>query len=159
MNTKGRNTLYTLTKRTWFGANAVVEVPPGHFHRAGYGRFLIYHPGLVNWLLRIGLPEDARCRLVAAHELGHLQSFPLEMVYAVILFGIAISGENSSPGELAIILISCFATWEIFAESYSLIFEHRLYRVSYRDISLLPRTIFWLLAILLSLAGWSVTLN
>jgi hypothetical protein len=151
--------MHVMRVRTWFGADAVIEIQPGGMHRAGFGRWLIPHPPVINWLLRCGLLDTARYRLSVAHELGHLQAFPLELTYAMVLFGIAIERGHSGWDVLILVLLSCFAAWEIAAEIYALRCEGPFYRMQYRCISLFPRVLFWTAMVSLALSGWIVALR
>ena len=62
---------------TWYGIGGTVIIDPGFLHRTGLGWFLIPHPSVINWLLRLGLLENSRNALRVTHEFGHLQSAPL----------------------------------------------------------------------------------
>lgn len=149
----------TIKIRTWYGLNAVAEIEPAHWHRAGFGRFLIPHPPLVNWLLRRGLSVQAYRHLSVWHEIGHLQMFPLEILYGTILLGISIINGHTHPVEVMLVLMSCFAIWEIFAESYAINRKANCYFAHYKGVSFIPRILFWLTMLTLVISGWVVALT
>lgn len=158
MRQNAQHEIYTLKERTWFGAQAVVEIRSAGLHRAGYGRLLLPHPPLINGLLRYGLAQGARRRLGAIHELGHLQALPLEMVYGVIAFSVTIARGHDSLPALITVLAGCFAAWEMLAEAYTMGHEAALYRRAYRSVSPLPRILFWSITMSLTLACWAIAL-
>ncbi|HHI94179.1 MAG TPA: hypothetical protein ENK04_11810 [Gammaproteobacteria bacterium] len=149
-----RNQAARIKKRTWFFLDAVVEVEPGHFHRAGFGRFLLPHPPVVNWLLRRGLARDAYKKLCSEHEMGHLQALPFEALYSVILVLVMIHNETNDVIGWLWVVASSFAAWEILAEIHTIRHVQSGYQCLYRDISLIPRSIFWGIALFLVLGGW-----
>lgn len=138
-------------KRTWFGCMAAVDLAPGFWHRAGFGRWLVPHPPVANWLLRLGLDAAAALELAAAHEFGHLQSLPLVLLYAGGLLGVAAVTASLRTGDTLLCLLSSFAVWEVFAELYVIWRRGAHYRTYYRGVSPLPRTLFW--GLTLSLAA------
>jgi len=129
--------------RTWYGANAYVEVNDHVFHKAGIGNVIIPHPPAVNWLLRMGLEPDFKKKLSLLHEFGHLQTLPLSLLYTAGLFLIAVLLGKDSAVELAFMLISVHATWEIFAEIYTVFSAGSLYKNYYQGVSIIPRLLFW----------------
>jgi len=143
-----------MKKRTWFFLNAVVDVEPGRLHRAGFGRFLLPHPPVVNGLLRRGLTRDAYKKLCSEHEMGHLQALPFEILYSVILVLVMMNNETNNVIGWLWVIASSFAAWEIFAEVHTIRYVQSGYHHLYRDISLIPRIIFWSIALSLMLGGW-----
>jgi len=143
-----------MKKRTWFFLNAVVEVEPGYLHRAGFGRFLLPHPPVVNWLLRRGLSRDAYKKLCSEHEMGHLQALPFEALYSAILILVMMSKDANDVVGWLWVIVSSFAAWEIFAEVHTIRYVQPGYHHLYRDISLVPRIIFWSVTLLLMFGGW-----
>ncbi len=103
--------------RTWYGVNIVVEVKPGSLHRAGFGRLILPHPPIVNWLLRQNLTNSAKRQLSTLHEVGHLQALPFEILYTLLLLGTFIVNEKDSSVEIVLAIVAgSFAAWEISAE-------------------------------------------
>ncbi|MFV2056585.1 MAG: hypothetical protein ACC707_08965 [Thiohalomonadales bacterium] len=145
--------------RTWFGLIAVADVRPGHWHRAGYGDMLITHPPVVNLLLRRGLPREHYQTLSALHEIGHLQMLPLELLYAALLYGLLFVYGQPSILTLILVFISCFAAWEMFAESHVIRHSVKRYGHYYTAISVLPRVIFWGTTTILQVMGWMIVLG
>lgn len=145
--------------RTWYGLDVVAEVEPGCWHRAGFGRLVIPHPPVVNWLLRYGLSPQTNRHLSILHEIGHLQMLPLELLYAAILFSVSISNGHTKFYEVILTLMSFFAIWEMFAESYTIKRNTNYYGVRYKDVSLIPRILFWAGTTTLVSIGWVVALR
>jgi hypothetical protein len=143
-----------MKRRTWFFLNAVVEIEPGRFHRAGFGRLLIPHPPVVNWLLRRGLPKESYKTLCAEHEMGHLQALPFEVLYSAMLVLVMLNNENESVVGWLWIIASSFSAWEIFAEVHTIRHVQPNYHHLYRDTSLVPRIIFWGISLSLMFGGW-----
>ncbi|MFQ5583703.1 MAG: hypothetical protein ACE5GL_04645 [Calditrichia bacterium] len=144
--------------RTWFGVKAVVEVGNGFWHKAGFGRFLIPHPPLVNWLLRLGLPDEEKNRLGLTHEFGHFQTLPFYLIYTAVLIGLFFSKGYENIAGLIFVFISTHAFWEILTELYTISCLGPLYKLYYRGISFLPRIIFWVIVTAFVLSGWSIVL-
>jgi len=143
-----------MKKRTWYFLNAVVEIEPGRFHRAGFGKLLIPHPPVVNWLLRRGLSQDAYKILCTEHEMGHLQALPFEILYSIILILIAISTGNDDTFGWLWVLVSSFSAWEITAEMHVIRCVKPGYSHFYRGVSYLPRIAFWGLTLSLVAGSW-----
>jgi len=143
-----------MKKRTWFFLTAVVEVNPGHFHRAGFGRFLLPHPPVVNWLLRRGLTKDAYKTLCSEHEMGHLQALPFEILYSVIFVLAMMYNETNVVMGWFWAIISSVAAWEIFAEMHTIRYVQPAYQYLYHEISPVPRIIFWSITLSLMFGGW-----
>jgi len=144
--------------KTWFALEAVVEEGTSLWHKAGFGRFLIPHPPLISWLLRLRLPIEAKNRAGLTHEFGHLQSFPFYLLYTMILIIILIDNGDKSLTELIIAFISTHAVWEIFAELYTIFHLRSNYKLYYKGISILPRLLFWIMMTALALSGWAILL-
>jgi hypothetical protein len=157
-----KNVPRTIMVHTWYGLNAATHIERASWHRTGSGRFLIPHPPLVNGLLRRGLSDAAYRHLCVWHEIGHLQMFPFSLLYAGLLLGIFFSGTFSDNSNnifgLLIILISCFAFWEMLAEGYVLMKKAGCYHLHYKGVSIAPRLVFWSVMATLALAGWLTAL-
>jgi hypothetical protein len=143
-----------MKKRTWYFLNAVVEVEPGRFHRAGFGHLLIPHPPVVNWLLRRGLSKESYKNLCTEHEMGHLQALPFELLYSVILMLVMMSNANDDAAGWFWLVVSSFASWEIVAEAHTIRHVQPAYHYLYRGVSLVPRFLFWLISLSLVFGGW-----
>lgn len=149
----------TRTRRTWYGVMATVSIGPGFWHEAGLGSLIIPHPPLVNLLLRQGLSEEARIKLAFAHEFGHLQSAPLYLAYTALLVLWKFVCSSGNLPEIFFLLISAHATWEIGAEILAKAADYQQYREYYESVTLIPRLIFWISTITLTMLGWLVAIG
>ena len=147
-----------LNTRTWYGVNATVIIGPGFRHRGGYGKLLIPHPPVINWLLRRGLAPTVRENLSFTHEFGHLQSAPAALLYTAANFAALLAADKTTVLTVMLLLISTHAAYEIMAEVITIRHDHELYRHCYENISKIPRAIFWFSMILLALMGWIIVL-
>lgn len=147
----------TVKLKTWYDTNASITIGPGFIHRAGWGNFLMPHPPLVNWLLRLGLKENEYYKLSLTHEFSHFQSAPLAVPYTVGLIALAAeTGLGLFP--MVIIVISTHATWELLSELLTIMHNRQFYRQCYTGISSIPRRAFWIIMSLLTVLGWTITL-
>ena len=135
-----------------------VIIGPGFLHRTGLGWFLIPHPPLVNWLLRRGLPNNSRNALRIVHEFGHLQSAPLAVLYTAANYTAIIAANRANLSNLILVFISTHAAWEIMSEILTIVTDPQFYHKCYQGVSLVPRAIFWLSTISLTLMGWIIVL-
>ncbi|TFG91100.1 MAG: hypothetical protein E4G71_04320 [Candidatus Atribacteria bacterium] len=147
-----------IQKKTWYGLNATVIIGPGFIHTSGWGVFLIPHPPIANWLLRLGLTEKNRETLTIIHEFEHLQSALFVLLYAVLLFVLAFSMTHVGLAEIIFILIGSHAAWEIISEILTYYNDSRLYRRCYEKISLFPRIAFWFIASATAITAWLIGL-
>jgi hypothetical protein len=147
-----------LNTRTWYGVNATVIIGPGFLHRGGYGKLLIPHPPVINWLLRRGLVPTVRENLSFAHEFGHLKSAPVALLYTAANFAALLAVGKTTVLTVMLLLISTHAAYEIMAEVITIRHDHQLYRHCYKNVSKIPRAIFWFSMILLALMGWLIVL-
>ena len=108
----------TLTSkmRTWYGLTLTLRFYGTHWAAVGP---LPPHPQLVNMLLRIGLSKEDSVHLQILHELGHLQSFPIMVLFGALFFKL------STP--LWSTLLALFLLWEILSEAYVILREGRNY--------------------------------
>jgi hypothetical protein len=144
----------TKRKKIWYGLNATVTIGPGFIHKTGWGRLLIPHPPVMNWLLRKGLTENVRKTLSFTHEFGHFQSLPLGLFYmAGMIAGLFVKGYASLP-MIILIFFSTFAAWEIISEILTVMSDFQFYRKCYENITIIPRVIFWLFTITFTITGW-----
>ena len=135
-----------------------VIIGPGFLHRTGLGWFLIPHPPLVNWLLRQGLLKNSRNALRVTHEFGHLQSAPLAVLYTAANYTAIITANRGDLSNFILVFISTHAAWEIMSEIFTIVIDPQFYHKCYQGVSLVPRAIFWLSTILLTLIGWIIVL-
>jgi hypothetical protein len=147
-----------LNTRTWYGVNATVIIGPGFLHRGGYGKLLIPHPPVINWLLRRGLSPTVRENLSFTHEFGHLYSAPAALLYTAVSFAALLAAGKTTVLTVMLLLISTHAAYEIMAEVITIRHDHQLYRHCYENVSKIPRAIFWFSMILLALMGWIIVL-
>jgi hypothetical protein len=147
-----------LNTRTWYGVNATVVIGPGFLHRGGYGKLLIPHPPVINWLLRRGLAPTVRENLSFAHEFGHLQSAPAALIYTAANFAALLAAGKTTVLTVMLLLISTHAAYEIMAEVITIRHDHQLYLHCYENVSKIPRAIFWFSMSLLALMGWIIAL-
>lgn len=143
----------------WFGLNATVTIGPGFIHNAGFGKISLPHPPVINWLLRQGLNEDARYTLSLTHEFGHLQTISLAVLYTGVMLALASVTGHTSLIEIIIVLISTHAAWEIMAEIFTIANDVPLYREYYKEITVIPRAMFWIFTGTLFITGWYITLS
>lgn len=144
----------TVKKQTWIGLTGSVTIGPDFMHKAGLEGFEVPHPPVFNWLLRKGLPENARYALTLTHEFGHLQTAPLILLYTGVMIAIHVgSGRASVPG-IILVLIGSHAFWEIITELYTVTRDSRFYRESYGTVTRIPRIIFWIVTSALTISGW-----
>ena len=141
-------------RRTWYGLTAVMHLRSRRLHRAGFGKLLIPHPPLVNRLLRMGLPGAPYFELAALHEFGHLQILPFIVVYTLAAVGYILATQKESFLGIVALLVGIHATWEMMAEIYVRVRAGSLYPLSYSEISMIPRIIFWSVMAAVSIAGW-----
>lgn len=142
--------------RTWFGMEAVVEIGPGFIHKAGLGRVLIPHPPLINWLLRVDLPHEAKQTLSLLHEFGHLQATPLALLYAIVMMALSFVAGHRSWVEILLVLLSVLGAWEIMAEIFTISRTRERYTEFYKGVSVMPRLLFWIIVATLTISGWLI---
>lgn len=154
MKAEGSETRY---KHAWFGAKAEITIGPGFLHKTGFGRLLIPHPGVANWLLRQGLPDHAGRNLSFAHEFAHIQTAPMLFAYLIAVFVLAYIKGQPGVGEVFFLLVSIQAAWEIMSEGLVVLEDFAGYQASYRGITRLPRILFWVaMGLLTAAAGYVV---
>ena len=157
MTTENDNPL--VQKKTWFGITAVIEIHSRSFHRAGIGKALIPHPPVVNRLLRLGLPDASYYKLSVIHEFGHFQTLPVVAVcITAAAWWISVANKASFVG-IAAVLLSILATAEILAEGYVRFHTGTLYLQYYSGVSIVPRVIFWVISIAITVSGLLILLR
>ena len=148
----------TRSKRTWFGASASVTIGPGFLHKAGFAGFVIPHPPLANWVLRIGLPGHQRVKMSFAHEFAHFQTAPVLFVYMLVVFVLAYVKGRAGMWEILLLLAGGQAAWEILSEGLVVFKDSAAYSASYEGVPRFPRILFWTTAGIFTAAGWVVSL-
>jgi hypothetical protein len=126
----------TIKTRTWYGMEATVTIGP----------------------LRLGLTENARSSLSFIHEIGHLESGPLAVFYAAVNLAVIYSTGQANLQKIIFVFISAHAAWEIISEIFTITRSGDLYLKHYEGVTIIPRTIFWTFAIVLTLVGWIIAL-
>lgn len=109
---------------------------------------------MANWLLRIGLPGEARRRLSFAHEFAHFQTAPGALVYMIALFAVAHLRDRSGIVVILLVLASTQGFWEVLSEGLLVLEDPPGYRSLYGNISMFARTIFWMAGAALTVVGW-----
>jgi len=148
----------TIQTRTWYAVKATVTIGPGFLHKAGFGRLLIPHPPVINWLLRQGLTEDARLTLSFTHEFGHFQIAPLAVLYTAVNFTAIIATGHVNLIKIMLVFISTHAAWEMMSEVNTIMSDVQFYRKCYKRVPKLPRIVFWILAGALTTVGWIIAI-
>jgi hypothetical protein len=144
--------------RTWYGLDGTVIIGAGFMHKSGVGTLIIPHPAVINWLLRLGLPENSAITLRINHEIGHLQSAPLAVLYTAANYTAIITANQVNLLNLTLVFICTHAAWEIMSEILTIVTDSQFYHKCYQGVSLVPRAIFWLSTISLTLTGWIIVL-
>ncbi len=123
------NTTYQRQETTWYGLPAEIVVTERHLHRVRVLRLPLPHIGVVNWIVRRGLPLQTRLELTALHEFGHLQTLPVILPHLLVMLWPR-QDRLPSPRWLRALLV--FLThqvaWEVVSESYVLAQDSRAYR-------------------------------
>ena len=148
-----------LQHRTWYGINATVTLASKFIHKTGFGNILIPHPAAVNWLLRRGLKLKNGVSLCIQHEVGHLQTVPLALLYVGILLSMSIGESRISWFKMLFLVVSAQAVWEIMSEFFTMFSDIESYRACYAGVTKLPRIIFWLTSVLAALTGALILLS
>ncbi|MFZ0728462.1 MAG: hypothetical protein WAM61_21975 [Desulfobacterales bacterium] len=138
---------HVLHRRTWYGVTASVEISSKWIHRAGFGKLLVPHPGLANWLLRRGMNPKVAATQCIRHEFWHLQTVPFAAVYTGILLAVSIGAETMSWLKLLVLAVSAQAVWEFMSEFFTRFSDIETYRAGYKGIRKLPRIVFWLTSV------------
>jgi len=144
--------------RTWYGLDGTVIIGAGLMHKSGVGSLIIPHPAVINWLLRLGLLENSATALRINHEIGHLQSAPLAVVYTATNYAAIITANQVNLFNLLLVFISTHAAWEIMAEIHTIMHNAPFYHACYERVSAIPRAVFWFSTIALALMGWIIVL-
>jgi hypothetical protein len=144
----------TRRKRTWYGLMAKVTLGPGFQHRAGFGKMILPHPPLANWLLRSGLPDETHRRLGFAHEFAHFQTAPVVLLYLGGLLTAFVLKDRGGMLSFLLVLAGGHAAWEMLSEGLVFLSAPPNYRHAYEGTTRLPRILFWLAGAALTAMGW-----
>ena len=106
------------------------------------------HPSLVNDVIRRGLDQETRRKLVISHERGHLETLPFVVPYLVALFVL----RHRSIGARIMGLVGLQALWELLTESYVVVSNPKTYRESYQGSHNPWALLFWPVAVLAAVA-------
>ncbi len=144
--------------RTWYGLPVRVVVSSSNVHRVWGDGIQVPHVGLVNLISRQGLPRNVRLELTARHELGHLQTLPVPLVHALLLWRGYRGKHIPKRWFWPLALVAHQAIWEVAAESYVVATDpravrhprpawaRRLYGFFWFIMALLAVGLTWLLA-------------
>lgn len=133
--------------RAWYGLSAEIVVEHGLWHLVRVGRVALYHPPLVNLLLRRGQPRRERLRLSFIHEFGHLQTLPVAVIHLLYLMVYGRWRGRGFWGTLTAVFAATVAhqaTWELASETYVVANTGSEYGRIYREHpNPLGQTLFW----------------
>lgn len=138
--------------------DGTVIIGAGLMHKSGVENLIIPHPAMVNWLLRLGLLENSATTLRTNHEIGHLQSAPLAVLYTAMNYTAIVAANQVNLFNLILVFICTHAAWEIMSEILTIVIDPQFYQKCYQGRSLVPRAIFWLSTISLTFIGWIIVL-
>lgn len=128
MASQRREEILEWETQTWYGLPVRVVVSSQNFHRVWANGLFLPHLGLVNLVVRQGLPMDVRLDLTARHELGHLQTLPVPLLHLLAL-GFAWRRTRGPLWRKVLLgLLAHQATWELAAEGYVLATDPRAVR-------------------------------
>jgi hypothetical protein len=115
-----------LRTHTWYGLPVEIAVSSDNLHRVAVPGLAVPHPGLVNLIVRQGLPGDVRLELTARHELGHLQTLPVPLLHlALLLWPRRGPPSGSRVVRWLVALLTHQAVWEVAAEAYVVATDRR----------------------------------
>jgi hypothetical protein len=134
-------------------------VGPGFVYKAGVGKLLIPHPPVINWLLRRGLSNRLGFKLTISHEMGHFQTAPLIVLYAIAILTGTFAADRFSIPDFVLVLVGIQAVWEMLSEALIIIANHRYYRKCYKGIPKLPRITFWTVTGILTAGAWFIAFS
>jgi hypothetical protein len=146
----------TVQNRTWYGLNATVIIGPALMHWTGWRGLRIPHPGVINWLLRKGLTDNARDTLSVKHEIGHLETMPLAVLYMAMNLSVIFAAGQTDLRNIILALISTQAAWEVMSELFTITSSAQLYRKIYEGVTRIYRTVFWIFSGILVLMDWVI---
>jgi hypothetical protein len=130
--------------RTWYGLLVKITVTESNFHRVAVPGLVLPHPGMVNLIVRQGLPLDLRLALTSRHELGHLQTLPVPLLHLLLILWPR-RGKPHGTFWLRnlVALLTHQALWEVAAEGYVVATDRRAYRVPRPSLARVICSDFW----------------
>jgi len=146
--------------RSWYGLSADIIVEHGLWHLVRIGRISLYHPPVVNLILRRGQPRADRLHLSFLHEFGHLQTLPAPIAHILLLVTAVRWRGRGVWGTLVAVLAAIVAhqaLWELTSESYVMVKAGPEYDRIYREHpNPVGQVAFWssMAALAIFLSGW-----
>lgn len=121
---------YQRQETTWYHLPAKITVTENHIHMVRLPGLILPHPGVVNWIVRSGLPLQTRLELTALHEFGHLQTLPVLFLHLLLLLFWSHQRQSWKRHwmQFWIGLLAHQVVWEIAAEGYLVLTDWRAYR-------------------------------
>ena len=134
--------------RAWYGLPGEIVIESDYWHLVKVGPLPLPHPPVVNFFIRRGLSPRDRLYLSYLHELGHLQTLPVALLYALWLWRGRRGGPRASSwwrrlARLALGVAAHEAAWELAAEAYVVAKTGRTYRRLYRERPNPLLALFW----------------
>ena len=138
------DTCLNLQTTTWYNLPVEITVSSANVHRVAVPGLVIPHPGLVNLIVRQGLPNDVRLELTARHELGHLQTLPVPLLHlALLLWPRRGRPAGSWLVRSLVALLTHQAAWEVAAEGYVVVTDRRALHAPRPKWARLLYALFW----------------
>ncbi len=146
---------FSMHGTTWYGVPYSISVGGSFWHHAGLRGVSVPHPPVVNGLLRYGMNRSSAKRLAAYHELGHLQTLPLDLLHGASLFWLSYHDPAGMFLSGVPLVLAFFAFSELAAELYTRRALGSFYVRSYRTVPRFQRRVFWYGMSSLVLWGWA----
>ncbi|HEY57117.1 MAG TPA: hypothetical protein G4O04_00955 [Anaerolineae bacterium] len=141
----------TWRTRTWYGLPTTITVSTSNMHKVQADRVTLPHPGVVNTVVRAGLPWSTRLALTAQHELGHLQTLPVPVAHSLLLWVLRPRRNGGRMRRWAWGLLAHQAVWEVAAEGYVLFADRRAWHAPRPRWARVLYGAFWVAMMLLGL--------
>ena len=87
------------------------------------------------------------------HEVGHLQTVPLALLYAGILLLVSWGAGSMALFKMPFFVVSVQAFWEIASELFTILSNIESYSACYAGVQKNARVLFWLLSVLAAFTG------
>jgi len=143
-----------LNTTTWYGLPVEITVSSDNRHRVAVPGLAIPHPGLVNLIVRQGLPVKLRLALTARHELGHLQTLPVPALHLLLLLWPRRGRPDGHPIlRWLVAILTHQAVWELAAESYVVATDRRAIQANRPPLARALYAGFWGVMAVLSIFG------
>ncbi len=121
--------------KSWHGLEFEITVWDNWQAKIGFFK----HPQIANFFLRRSLSKKNRCELEVLHEFGHVQTFPLILIYYLPFLNLP------SFKEVLIVTVGMLLFWEILAEIY-VVLKHPSYFSVYKRANV-SYFLFWMVTI------------